>query len=753
MSGVDPAGWGGQRRLLKQLKAIMAGPGGAQERLDKIVAAIAAEMVAEVCSAYVMRRDDVLELFATVGLNPDAVHRTKMRVGEGLVGEIARHRAPLALADARSHPSFAYRPETGEDAVRSLLGAPLLRGDKVIGVLIVQNRTPRRYGDDEIEALETIAMVVAELAASSELLRDATEAADAGAPMRRVGVKLHGGFAIGRARLLRPRALVRRMVSEDYAGEAARLETALAAMRGDIGKLVADIDAEMAETADVMAAFQMFADDKGWRKRIDAALRTGLTAEAAVERVRRDTEHRMRGAADPYIRDRLSDLEDLASRLLRYLVEDERADDPPIQAGDDAILIARTLGPAELLEQDRQGIRAILLEESGPAAHVALIARALDIPTIGSMGPLLDDIRAEDPIIVDADRAQAMVRPTEQGWRAAAESAAQQAALGDAPADDEPTLSRDGRRVEILLNAGLRADFQMVRRTGAEGVGLFRTEIAFMTRDSFPDRASQARIYANGYEAVGDGPLVFRALDVGGDKPLPYWMADTGENPAMGWRATRILLDRPSILRGQIRAMIDAAAGRPLRVMMPMVATAAEFREARRVIEMERDHAVAYGAPAPEMLEIGAMIEVPSAVFDLPALADAADFLALGTNDLCQFLFAVDRAAPHLVDRYDPLSPAFLALIRQVVSVCGTAETPLSVCGEMAGRPLDAMALIGLGVRRLSMSPTAVAPIRAMVRSLAIEPLVGFMEDLVERRDARLRQALRDYARDRGVLT
>ena len=754
MTSPPGAGWGGQRRLLRKLKAIMAGSGSAQARLDQIVAAIAAEMVAEVCSAYVMRRGDVLELFATVGLNKDAVRRTRLRVGEGLVGEIARSKRPLALPDARSHPSFAYRPETGEDKVSSLLGAPLLRGEKVLGVLVVQNRSHRRYDEEEVEALETIAMVLAELAATGELFQDAAAAVDALSPIRRLGVKLHGGFAIGQAALLRPRVLVRRVVSDDTETEALRLEEGLARMRADLETLAAKVDPEMGETANILSAFRMFADDKGWRRRLNDAVLTGLTAEAAVERVRQDTAQRMRLAQDPYIRDRLSDLEDLALRLLRHLDQTAHPEGPAAEApaGEDLVLFARTLGPADLLEQDRARIRAIVLEESGPAAHVALIARALDIPTVGAVGDVLDDVVPGDPVIVDADRGGVMVRPTEQAWRAAEQAMALRETLGDARGDDAPTLSRDGRRVEILLNVGLRADFDALDRTGAEGVGLYRTEIAFMTHGGFPDRAAQRRMYANAYDAAGDRPMVFRALDVGGDKALPYWQPLPEENPAMGWRAARLLLDRPAILRGQIRAMMEAAAGRPLSVMLPMIASVAEFRAARGVIDREYLHARAFGVTPPETLQVGAMLEVPALLFQIDAIAAEADFLAMGSNDLCQFLFAADRGSPRMAGRFDPLSAPFFNVVAHVVEACARADTPLSVCGELAGRPLEAMALIGLGVRRLSMGPAAVGPVRAMVRSLNVEPLTGLMAEYRKRGEASLRGDLAAYARDRGVM-
>jgi phosphotransferase system enzyme I (PtsP) len=743
----------GARLLLRRLRALMAEGGSAEERLHQIVRTIAADMVAEVCSAYVMRPGEVLELFATEGLKPEAVHRTRLRVGEGLVGDIASHARPLALADAQSHPNFAYRPETGEEIYKSLMGVPVLRGGRVIGVLVVQNRKARHYTEEEVEALETIAMVLAELVASGDLVpRNETRPTEGIGllPTRLEGLVLCPGLAIGRAVLHKPRPTLAEIVAENPASERERLITALAGLNRSLDDLIARDDfATGGEPRDILEAYRMFAQDRGWRERLNEAILSGLTAEGAVLKVQNDAKARMSQVVDPYLRERLGDLDNLADRLLRHLTGGVVATSLP----EKAILIARTLGPAELLEFERRRLRAVVLEEGSPNAHVAIVARALDLPMLGRVEGALARIEAGDRLIVDADNGQLFVRPGEDIEEKVAESMVLKAQrrASFAILRDLPAVSRDGIAVSLSINAGLLIDMQHLAPSGAEGVGLYRTEIAFMVRDSFPDVAQQTEFYRRIYEQAGDKPVIFRTLDVGGDKVLPYWPREGEENPAIGWRALRIALDLPNLLRQQVRALIGAAAGRPLQVMFPMIATTGEFHAARQIVELEVARARARGQPVPEPLKIGAMLEVPALLWQLPALLGQADFLSVGSNDLAQFLFASDRGNPRLAGRYDPLSPAMLSVLAHVTRHCAEAGRPISICGEMAGRPLEAMALLGLGLNRLSMAPSAIGPVKTMLRSLDIGRLQTYMAGRIGLPHASLRRDLTSYAHDHGV--
>ena len=746
----------GTRRLLRRLRDIMAGSGSPQERLDRIVRIVAAEMVAEVCSAYVMRAGEVLELFATEGLRPEAVHRTRLRVGEGLVGVIAATARPLALADAQSHPDFAYRPETGEEIYHSLMGVPILRGGRVLGVLVVQNRSLRHYTEDEIEVLQTIAMVVAELAATGELVNPLEIAQSRGGgllPLRLVGIRLNPGLAIAPAVLHEPRLLIRQLVAEDVEGELKRLRHGITAMRSAIDELVATSRGlGTGEHRDVLETYRMFAADRGWVARIADAIRSGLTAEAAVQKIRDETRTRMMQVSDPYLRERLLDLEDLANRLQQHL-----SGRPPSAASADLpaefILIARAMGPAELMDYAHRRIVGLVLEEGSPTAHVAIVARALDIPVVGRVEDAASRIEAGDIVIVDGDHAQVMVRPSEdihQSVAATVEAQARRRAIYDS-LRSAASVTRDGIQIKLLLNAGLLIDLPQLRATGAEGIGLFRTEIPFMVRDSFPGVEDQTEFYRSVFEQAERSTVVFRTLDIGGDKVLPYLAHAVEDNPAMGWRAIRIGLDRPAMLRQQLRALIRAAETRPLFVKFPMIAEIAELERARAILDMELARATKEGRVLPAVIKIGVMLEVPSLLWQLPALCERIDFLSIGTNDLVQFLFACDRGNPRLADRYDPLSMPMLALFREVIARTGDARVPLSMCGEMAGNPIEAMALIALGFRTLSMAAPAIGPVKMMIRSLDAAAVAAFLDEIACRPDHSLRPRLEAYARDHNI--
>lgn len=748
--------WAGSRLLLRRLRDVMAGGGSAQERLDRIVRLIASDMVAEVCSIYVRRAGDVLELFATEGLKAEAVHRTRLRVGEGIVGEIAAHSRSTALADAQSHPNFAYRPETGEEAYSSLMGVPILRGGRVLGVLVVQNRTGRTYTDEEVEVMETIAMVIAELIVSGEVVRRKEQAPADGialAPLRLEAVKLNAGLAMGRAVLHRPYVPVGRLVAENETEEQQRLSDALATMHKSLDDMVDQADSTgSGDHVDILRTYRMIAQDRGWIKRIREAISTGLTAEGAVVRVQDDTRTRMKDVQDNYLRERLLDLEDLAYRLLQHLAGGE-SPNAPGALPESAILVARNMGPAELLDYDSSKLSGLVLEEGSATSHVAIVARALEIPVLGRVKGIVDRVEAFDHLIVDANNGVCFVRPGED-FRAAFELSMRTFAEKREAyrrARDLPSVTRDGAEVELMMNAGLLIDMAHLHEAGAAGVGLYRTEVPFMVRAEFPDVEVQTDLYARILDQAEGKEVVFRTLDIGGDKVLPYFEAGEEENPAMGWRAIRIAMDRPGLLRSQLRAMIRAAGARPLTVMFPMVAELSEFEYARRLLMKEVRRSAERGHPTPETLKVGAMLEVPSLAFQIDAMAGRADFLSIGSNDLLQFLFASDRGNPRLDGRYDPLSPPALGFLKHVVEACHRADIPLSVCGEMAGDPLQAMALIGLGIRRLSMAPASIGPVRQMVRSLDAGMAGSFTESLLEARGHSLRARLAGFARDHDV--
>jgi phosphotransferase system enzyme I (PtsP) len=709
----------GPRSLLRQIREAMAAEGPTQAKLGMVVRTIAGSMVAEVCSIYLRRASGELELYATEGLDPSAVHFTQLKPGEGLVGEIMRLGGPLNLSDAPAHPAFSYRPETGEDPFHAFLGVPLLRGGRAIGVLVVQNRTSRVYAEDDVEDLQIIAMVLAEMVAAGDLLsRDELKDVEIAPrrPERLKGAKLADGLAFGAAVLHEAPVAVGRLLSDDTAAEEARLATAIASLQTQIDGMLEGHELMLGASYDVLETYKMLAHSRSWNHSLQDAVHSGLTAEAAVERVRSEHRASLGQARDPYLRERVHDLEDLNDRLLRHLTgEGGKARVLP----DGAILIARNLGPADLLEYDRAKLRGLLLEEGSSASHAAIVARALDIPCVGRLPGLRDKVSEGDPVIVDGESGEAYLRPRPDVVKAVqarigvrAERRAEFARLRDTPA-----YTLDGAKIELLMNAGLAVDLDILGETGAEGIGLFRTEFQFMVSEDLPRRSAQADLYSRVLAAAGDLPVTFRTLDLGGDKVLPYMESEREDNPALGWRGLRMGLDRPAFLRMQLRALIAAAAGRPLRVMFPLVSSVEEFRIARGLVDHEVAWAERRGRPAPARLSVGAMIEAPSLLFHLDALLPLTDFVSVGTNDLMQYLFAADRGNPRMADRYDPLSPPALRALKCIEEACVATGTPVSVCGEIAGRPLEAFALVALGFERLSMPPAGVGPVKQMVLS------------------------------------
>lgn len=749
----DLEGWASSRALLRRLREIMRHRGTVQDRLDMVVRLIADHMTAEVCSIYAMAPGSVLELRATKGLKTEAVHRTRLAVGEGLVGDIAEHARPLALAEAQSHPRFAYRPETGEEIYHSFLGVPLLRGGSVIGVLVVQNVEPRSYSEADVEICETAAMALAELI-DQVIAAEARDETPTSMPVRLAGETLNPGIAMGTAVFHQRRIVISRIVAEDPDREIGRLREALVAVESTMSRRLSDAgSAEGREYQEILETYLMLVQDRGWQNRMEDAIHSGLTAEAAVQKVQNETRARMLSISDRYLRERLADLDDMASRLLGHLAGDVQQASMH-EAHADAVVVARNLGPAELLDYDTDKLRAVVLVEGSQTAHVAIVARALDIPMVGRCPGAATQILDGDFVIVDGNTGQVLVRP---GENVRVEFAANIAAHAREEARfkalrDLPAVTEDGADIELSANAGLLIDLPHVQESGAGGIGLYRTEVAFMIRDELPDVAAQTALYARVLDDMGDKPVVFRTLDVGGDKDLPALRLEQEEdNPAMGWRAIRVSLDRPRLLRDQLRAMIEAASGRRLRLVFPMITEVAEFESARAILAQELEAWTARGGAAPTEVKAGAMLEVPALLWQLPALLARVDFLSVGSNDLFQFLFASDRTNPKVSDRYDVLSPAVLTLLRDLASKANEAGVPLTLCGEMAGNPIEAMAAIGCGLHQLSMQPTRLPAVKAMVRSLEVAPLRNLVRELSAGAGHSVREELRSFAKRSGV--
>nr|WP_144187012.1 phosphoenolpyruvate--protein phosphotransferase [Elioraea rosea] len=730
-----------------------------QARFSAIVRIVAAELAAEVCSIYVMRPGEILELFATEGLRQDAVHRTRLRVGEGIVGTVAASGQALNLPDAQNHPAFAYRAETGEEAFASMLAVPVLRGGQVLGVIAVQNRDVRLYHEDEAEALETLAMLLAELVvglsrSGGSEQGERPRALNVTLPRVFEGVGLTPGIVLGPVLCHGARPAQATVLADDPARERDRLEAAIAEMHAGLDALVTKgigRGSASAETRDVLEAYRLIAADAGWLARIRDSVIAGLTAEAAVERELGELRARMRRVSDAYLRERLADLEDAGGRLLDHLAGRVQAEG----AAPGFILLARRLGPAELLDYHARGLAGLLLEEGSPTAHATIIARALEVPLLAGGRGAVDAAEAGEAAVLDAEEGRLILRPDSEivyGYEAAISArAVRRAVLAESAL--LPPLTRDGVRISVMMNAGLLADVGHLAGSGADGIGLFRTEIAWLARGGLPDAEAEEQFYARVVEGAAGRPVLFRTIDLGGDKLLPGFPHGEEENPALGWRSLRIGLDRPAMLRRQLRALLRAAAGaRTLRVMFPMVTTVEEFRAAKAMLRAETASLRRAGR-APEHVLAGAMLEVPALVWQMPALLDEADFLSIGSNDLTQFLFAADRGNARVAGRYDFLSAPMLDLLAHVAALCRAASVPVSLCGEAASRPLEALAVLGVGIRSVSMPAGAVPAVKAMVRSLDLSAFSRFLAGL--RRSAAgghsLRTEIAAWARDHGI--
>lgn len=741
--------------VLRKIRDVMASPQSAQLRLDALVRVIAEELRADVCSVYLLRAGDVLELFASQGLKQASVHLTRLQLGEGLVGEIAASGATLNLADAKTHPKFVYKPETGEENFHSFVGIPIMQAGRVVGVLVVQSKEAKIFTEDQIEVLQTVSMVLAELNDSGKLvsLSEISQASgNALVSMQLNGLKFAPGLARAAAVIHSKHIEVKMALSEDPAHEVGRMEHALTDFQASIDRLIVTSNLkEGDEQFDIMETYRMFAHDKGWLNQITEAIHSGLTAEAAVKHVQDQLHLRMSQVSSEYIKERMQDLEDVSGRLLEHL--SGKTSHAHSELPEEFILIAKSLGPAEFLEYGRRKIKGLVLEDGSATSHIVVIARALEIPVVGRVSGALAHVRAGDPVVVDGDSGDVYIRPSESVEQSIAEhmeQRRQQQEVYEAMRPAAP-VTTDGVSVSLGVNAGIFLDIKHLSDAGVEGIGLYRTELPYMISTSMPDVASQSKIYGKIIRQAAGKRVIFRTFDIGGDKQLPYFPIDDEENPAMGWRATRIGLDRPAILRRQLRALIQSAAGNALDIMFPFITQAREIDECRKLLTMELVRAKQEGFTPPSPIRIGAMIEVPSLLWQLPALMKRLDFVSIGSNDLLQFFFACDRGSMHVGERYDVLAPEVLRMLRHVAEEGRKHQVEVSFCGEMARKPLEAMALIGAGIHRLSVPTSALGPIKAMIRSLNGKEIVNYVSSLCEHDEPSLRRKLEDFARDHGV--
>lgn len=715
------------RKLLRRLRDMLAVPGKGQDRLDRITHLIADSMRTEVCSIYLFRDPETLELCATEGLKPEAVHKTRMKLGEGLVGRVARTGMPVNTADAPSEKGFRYMPETGEELFSSFLGVPIQRVGEKLGVLVVQSKIARQFSEDDIYALDVVAMVLAEMTELGAFTGDeGGMRALHKQPVMLRGTSGQEGAAEGRVWLHEPRVVITNPVADDPLTEIDRIRAAVGELRVSIDDLL-EAEALDKDQKQVLEAYRMFAHSRGWLRRMEEDIMRGLSAEAAVEKEQSAARARLEQVPDAYLRERLSDLDDLSNRLLRILTGQGK--DTGAEMPDNPVLVARNIGPGELLDYGRK-LKGVVLDEGSVGSHAAVVARALAIPLVISTERITAEALNGDQILVDGDQGIVHLRPEETVARAFRDKIAMQAEAQKRYASLRtlPATAKCGSTVALHMNAGLMADLPSLEGSGAEGVGLFRTELQFLVRTKMPQRAELARLYARVMDAAKGKRVAFRTLDIGSDKVLPYMKPPEEPNPAMGWRAVRVGLDKPGVLRMQLQALIRAASGRPLTVMFPLITEMSEFQAARAHVLRELYRERSLGHPVPERIEIGAMMETPSLAFAPKAFFELTDFISIGGNDLKQFFFAADRENELVRRRYDTLSLSFLGFLQQIVDRCAETGTPLSFCGEDAGRPIEALALAAIGFRSLSMRPASVGPVKALLRRVNLDEARAVVE-------------------------
>ena len=737
------------RQMLGRLRAIMAEDAAGQARLDQITRLIAEEMRIEVCSIYLFRDEETLELCATEGLNASAVHETRMKMGEGLVGRVARTGEVINTDDAPNTRGFRYMPETGEEGYSSFMGVPIQRLGEKLGVLVVQSKYARKFSDEEIYAVEVVAMVLAEMAELGQFVGEgaAMSARHQQAVLFR-GATAQEGTARGHVWLHEPRVVVTNLIAEDPARELERLNEAVEELRVGVDRMLSSARFGDKEQLEVLEAYRMFANSKGWMRRMEQDINRGLSAEAAVEKEQSTARARLGQVADAYLRDRLHDLDDLSNRMLRILTgqgAETGAEMPP-----DPILIARNIGPAELLDYGRS-LKGIVLEEGAVGSHATIVARALAIPLVINAKNITTEALNGDPILVDGDQGIAHLRPDDTVYSAFRDKMAMQAKAQERYASirEKPATTLCGQTLSLSMNAGLMADLPSLEGSGADGVGLFRTELQFLVRSKMPQRAELSELYSRVMDAAKGRTVVFRTLDIGSDKVLPYMKATDEPNPALGWRAIRVGLDKPGVMRMQLQALIRGAKGRPLSIMFPFVAQREEFNAGRAEMDKAMARERILGHPLPETLKLGAMLETPSLAYAPDQFYRDVDFLSIGGNDLKQFFFAADRENERVRRRYDTLNVSFLTFLQGITERCIATGTPLSFCGEDAGRPVEAACLAAIGLRSLSMRPASIGPVKSILRRTDLGELRAVIDEAGARGDQSVRPSVMEYLREK----
>lgn len=734
-------------KILNSKKSVSA-------KFSAITSMIAKQLNADASVCYLLIDDNYIELFASHNISPKLINHITIKVGEGIIGGIAQSKRTTEVENIWQHPDFLYRETADEEKYKSFLGVPVMRWGRAIGILGLYQNEIYNFKKEEVVALETLAMEFSDWLASDEVREYKNSfMKKKGHNTKDVfkGLSLSRGYGYGPAVVHRRRKAVTKIFADDKTAELERLKTAHTQMNNDLDEKFNQSKLGIGEHADILDAYRMFAKDKGWYNKIAGHVEAGLTSEAAVERAYEDMWNRLSATQDVYLRERLHDLRDVADRLLGYLCGDTGEITPANL--DSFIVVAQMMGPADLMDYDYHKIRALVLEDGTATMHVAIVAKALGIPVVSKIKSIFKEIKSGEILAVNGDEGFVYIRPDEKIIEKFKNKIAEKEFQAKQLAELKklPPKTLDKIRINTYINVGLDFDLDYIESTNCDGVGLYRTEIPFMAAEKMPDVETQVAYYKKLMDKAGNKKVVFRSLDVGSDKLLPYWTYSGEENPAIGWRSIRITLDRRAILRQQMRAFIRATAGKELNVMFPMIANLSEFRDAKETLLIELEKEQRRSKNTPKKVNIGLMIEVPSVVFQLDAILPEADFISIGTNDLAQFMFACDRTNNRLAERYDVLSVPFLRVLQEIICKAKEHDVFCSVCGEMASNPIEALVLIGLGYRNLSISGASFGKVKKMIRSINTEEVEDYIKTLLDYNQRTLRPQLVAYANDHAI--
>ncbi len=696
-----------------------------EQALAIIVSRVKQAMAVDVCSVYLT--DETARkhvLMATDGLRPESVSMVKLDMGKGLISLVYESAEPINLENAPDHPRYQYIPETGEERYHGFLGVPIIHHRKMKGVLVVQLRGARRFADDEVSFLVTIAAqlsgAIAHAQASGEITQLEVSSQQSSQPFN--GQPGSPGVAIGQAVVFYPAADVEAIPDrkiDDVEAEIELFKNAVKAARYDIQTLVERMHSvSTMEDTTLFDAYLLMLDSESFNGKVIAEIGQGNWAPGALRITVLEHIRFFNAMEDPYLRERAEDIRDLGRRILSHLHQTK--DKTEFPAG--TILVGEEITATMLAEIPPGQLAGVIAVRGSRTSHVAILARSLGIPAVLGVRDLPVNRLDGREVVVDGYTGRVYVSPARaivsEFKRLARDEELLSAELKQLR--DQPSVTPDGEAVPLLANMGLLADISSSLSFGAEGIGLYRTEFPFMARDRFPGEEEQYQVYRQILESFHPRPVTLRTLDVGGDKSLPYFPIHE-DNPFLGWRGIRISLDHPEIFMVQIRAMLRASAGLAnLSILLPMVTSVSEVDEALHIIRRAH-HELMDSDKTIVMPRIGVMIEVPSALYQLPALARRVDFFSIGTNDLTQYLLAVDRNNDRVAELYDSLHPAVVSALNTMIATANQLDKPVSICGEMAGDPAAVILLLGMGIQSLSMTAASIAAVKWVVRSFTRE--------------------------------